>query len=100
MMMLNTGLSGKQGADYQPLVERIVEGWAAGKPPLQATGKPSGYYRLTNYLLEYLVSNGTFPEGVHAMPEGLDRHNNIEPSFPVDFDAIIGNATLPDGAGQ
>ena len=81
---------------YQPLVERIVEGLAAGKPPLEATGKPSGYYRLTNYLLEYIIANGTFPVGVHAMPEGRDRQNNIEPSFPVDFDAILGNATLPD----
>ncbi len=89
MIMLNTVLSGKTGADYQPVVERIVEGWAAGKPLLETTGKPSGYYRLTNYLREYLVSKGTFPKGVHAMPEGRDRHNNIEPSFPVDFDSII-----------
>ncbi|MFZ4525696.1 MAG: hypothetical protein ACOYOE_09140 [Chlorobium sp.] len=80
---------------YQPVTERIVEGWAAGKPPLEATGKPGGYYRLTNYLLEYLITNGNFSTGVHAMPEGRDRHNNIEPSFLVDFDAIIGNATLP-----
>ena len=88
MIMLNTVLSGKTVADYKPLVEQIVEGWAAGKPPLETTGKPGGYYRLTNYLLEYLVANGTLPTGVHAMPEGRDSHNNIEPSFPVDFDSI------------
>ncbi len=81
---------------YQPIVEQIVERWAAGKPPLPATGKPSGYYRLTNYLLEYLVAHGAFPAGVHAMPEGRDCHQNIEPSFPVDFDAVIGDVVLPD----
>ncbi len=88
MIMLNTGLHGKTVADYQPVVEQIVEGWAAGKPLLETTGKPAGYYRLTNYLLEYLVANGTFPAGVHAMPEGRDRNNNIDPSFLVDFDSI------------
>ncbi|MEI7695505.1 MAG: hypothetical protein WCI64_07665 [Chlorobium sp.] len=50
---------------------------------------------MTNYLLEYLVAYGMFPEGVHAMPEGRDRHNNVEPSFPVDFDSIIGELSLP-----
>jgi len=93
--MQNTELPGKTVADYQQVVEHIVEGWAAGKPLLETTGKPAGYYRLTNYLLEYLVANRTFPGGVHAMPEGRDRHNNIEPSFPVDFDGIIGDLMLP-----
>ena len=81
---------------YQPIVEQIVEGWATGKPPLPTTGKPGGYYRLTNYLLEYLVAHGVFPAGVHAMPEGRDQHNAIEPSFPVDFDVVIGDVVLPD----
>lgn len=80
---------------YQPVVEQIVAGWAIGKPPLEATGKPSGYYRLSNYLLDYLLAKNTFPKGIHAMPEGCDRHNNIEPSFPVDFDSIIEGITLP-----
>ena len=81
---------------YQPIVEQIVEGWATGKPPLPATGKPGGYYRLTNYLLEYLVAHGVFPAGVHAMPEGRDQHNAIEPSFPVDCEVVIGDVVLPN----
>lgn len=85
---------------YKVAVEQIVEGWAHGKPVNQSPGstsiKPSGYYRLTNYLLEYVLLHGTFPSGVHAMPEGRDRFNQLEPSFPVDFDSIIGNRTLPD----
>ncbi len=85
---------------YLPVISEIVEGWAIGKPPLASTGKPSGYYRLSNYLLEYLLDEGSFPTGIHAMPEGLDRHNNIEPSFPVDFDQIIGERTLPELVGQ
>ena len=70
------------------LIEQIVERWANGKPLLETTGKPSGYYRLTNYLREYITTHKTLPAGVHSMPEGRDRNNNIEPSFPVDFDAI------------
>jgi len=86
-------------AHYQPLVQQIVEGWAVGKPPLPATGKPSGYYRLTNYLLDYLLANGALPTGIHAMPEGRDRNNVIEPSFPVDFDAIIDASLNLDAVG-
>lgn len=85
---------------YKAVVEQIVEGWALGKPVNQSPGststKPSGYYRLTNYLLEYLLLHGTYPAGVHDMPEGRDRFNRLEPSFPVDFDSIIGDRTLPD----
>jgi len=59
------------------------------------TGKPSGYYRLTNYLLEYIRVHNKLPTGVHAMPEGRDRLNNLEPSFPVDFNTITGGISLP-----
>ena len=85
---------------YQPLVVSIVETWAIGKPPnpspVATSNKPSGYFRLTNYLLEYLVTHGTFPSGIHDMPEGKDRLGNSEPSFPVDFDSILKGFTLPE----
>ncbi|MEI8186211.1 MAG: hypothetical protein WCG19_05920 [Chlorobiaceae bacterium] len=76
-------------ASEQALVEQIVERWAFGKPLLETTGKPSGYYRLTNYLGEYIMVNKVLPTGIHMMPEGRDRFNNVEPSFPVDFDTIV-----------
>ena len=81
---------------YKDVVEEIVEEWAACKPinPTPGSTKPSGYFRLTNYLLDYLTLHHAFPTGVHAMPEGRDRFNNLEPSFPIDFDSIIGNRTL------
>ncbi|WP_368665421.1 hypothetical protein [Chlorobium sp. KB01] len=84
---------------YETLVEQIVERWAEGKPANQMPGststKPCGYYRLTNYLLEYMLLHNAFPAGVHAMPEGRDRFNQVEPSFPVDFDSLIGDAEFP-----
>jgi len=86
----------RKKASYQVVVKHLVDGWAVGRPVLQSTGKPSGYYRLTNYLLEYLLAHAAFPRGIHAMPEGRDRHNNLEPSFPVDFDSMIGDRTLSD----
>jgi hypothetical protein len=102
----NTSVMGKEEQDnpeqkrkkvlYTSLVQQIVDGWALGKPPLQSTGKPSGYYRLTNYLMEYILHNNILPEGIHPMPEGRDRNNNLEPSFLVDFDSIIGDISLPD----
>ncbi len=85
---------------YQPIVQQIVERWAKGKSTLPTTGKPSGYYRLSNYLFEYLVAHGEFPSGVHSIPEGRDCHQNIEPSFPVDFDAVIGDVVLQDSVLQ
>lgn len=90
----------ESGARYQAIVEQIVERWAVGKPKNQSPGstsnKPSGYYRLTNYLLEYVTLNNTLPTGVHTMPEGRDRFNQVEPSFLVDFDTIGREFTLPD----
>jgi len=85
---------------YQSLVELVVERWAEGKPPnpspTATSGKPSGYFRLRGYLLEYLAKNGVFPSGVHMMPEGRDSLGNVEPSFPVDFDEILDGFTLPE----
>ncbi|NTU58671.1 MAG: hypothetical protein HGB00_07100 [Chlorobiaceae bacterium] len=80
---------------YMPAVEAIVERWAVGKPLNPFSNKANGYYRLTSYLLEYLIEHNAFPAGVHEMPEGRDRFNNIEPSFPVDFDVVVGDASLP-----
>lgn len=84
---------------YRPIVELIVERWAVGKPPnpspVATSDKPIGYFRLTNYLLEYLVMNRAFPVGVHSMPEGRDRIGNLEPSFPVDFDCVTRGFSLP-----
>ena len=73
----------------QASIEEIVEQWAFGKPLLASTGKPSGYYRLINYLREYITASNTLPTGIHTMPEGRDRFNQLEPSFPVDFDTLI-----------
>jgi len=85
---------------YKALVEQIVEGWAAGKPvnpsPGSLSTKPIGYYRLFNYLLEYMLLHNAFPEGSHAMPEGRDRFNQLEPSFLVDFDALLEDMSLPE----
>ncbi|NTU53519.1 MAG: hypothetical protein HGA97_07445 [Chlorobiaceae bacterium] len=84
---------------YLPAVEEIVERWAEGKPPnpspAATSDKPSGYFRLTNWLLDYLVTNREFPKGVHQMPEGLDRFGTIEPSFPVDFDPLTAEHPHP-----
>jgi hypothetical protein len=80
---------------YKPIVEEIVDRWAVGKPINQFSGMANGYYRLTNFLLEYLVRERAFPTGVHDMPEGRDRLNRLEPSFPVDFDVIVGETVLP-----
>ena len=88
--------SSSRAAEYQVIVEGIVERWAAGKPKLQSSGKPSGYYRLTSYLLDYIRLNHALPTGIHAMPEGRDRFNNLEPSFPVDFDTITGGMVMPE----
>ena len=86
-------------AGYRALVKQIVEKWAIGKPPnpspAATSDKPSGYFRLTNYLLEYLADNRSFPTGIHAMPEGRDSLGNLEPSFPVDFDLILKGFDLP-----
>ncbi len=87
-------------ARYRALVEQIVESWAIGKPPnpspAATSNKPSGYFRLTNYLLEYLAEHRIFPAGIHDMPEGRDSLGNLEPSFPVDFDLILKGFVLPD----
>jgi hypothetical protein len=80
---------------YRPVVEGIVDRWAVGKPINQFSSKANGYYRLTNYFLEYLMEHRAFPTGVHDMPEGRDRFNQLEPSFPVDFDVVIGDTALP-----
>ncbi len=81
---------------YQATIEQIVDGWAFGKPALQSIGKPSGYYRLTNYLRQYTLAHESLPKGIHTMPEGRDSFNKVEPSFTVDFDSIIKEITLPD----
>lgn len=86
----------RKKALYQATIEQIVEGWAVGKPVLESTGKPIGYYRLTNYLRQHLISHESMPKGIHTMPEGRDSFNKIEPSFQVDFDRIIGEVTLPE----
>jgi hypothetical protein len=88
----------KEEERYKGIVEQIVEFWAVGKPvnpsPGSTSTKPSGYYRLTNYLFEYLCLYSAFPRGVHTIPEGRDRFNNVESSFPVDFDTIIDESML------
>jgi hypothetical protein len=87
-------------AYYQPIVDEIVERWAIGKPPnpspAATSTRPSGYFRLKNWLLDYLVRHGDFPKGVHMMPEGRDRFGELEPSFPVDFDPLTGGRALPE----
>jgi len=74
---------------YRDLVEGLVEKWAEGKPPNPTaespSAKPSGYYRLSGWLFDYLMAHDALPTGVHAMPEGIDRQGRVEPSFPVDF---------------
>lgn len=84
---------------YQPVVETIVERWADGKPPnpspAATSDKPSGYFRLTWWLTDFLIEHGELPKGVHMMPEGRDRFGNIEPSFPVDFDPFTEGVELP-----
>lgn len=85
----------RKKAFYLATVEQIVDGWAIGKPVLESTGKPSGYYRLTNYLRQYIATHESLPKGIHFMPEGRDSFNTIEPSFPVDFNSIIGDISLP-----
>jgi hypothetical protein len=95
---MDTDDRNRREACYRPIVEKIVESWAVGKPPnpspAATSNKPSGYFRLTGYLLDYLVMNGDFPKGVHMMPEGRDRFGQLEPSFPVDFDQLTGEETL------
>jgi hypothetical protein len=98
---MNSPMSNEQSTettDYRSIVEAIVEKWAVGKPPnpspAATSDKPSGYFRLTNYLVEYLVMNRELPAGVHEMPEGRDRFGNLEPSFPVDFDELLQGFTL------
>jgi hypothetical protein len=91
----NTIKREQAAALFRPVVEEIVDRWAFGKPINQFSNKANGYYRFTNYLLEYLVEYKAFPTGVHDMPEGRDRFNQLEPSFPVDFDVVIGDAVLP-----
>ena len=85
----------RKRAFYLATIEQIVDGWAVGKPVLESTGKPIGYYRLTNYLRQYIIGHESLPKGIHFMPEGRDSFNNLEPSFPVDFNSIIGDITLP-----
>jgi hypothetical protein len=99
MDYLNKNNEDEAGTRYRAIVEQIVERWAVGKPKNQSPGstsnKPSGYYRLTNYLQEYVTMHKTLPTGIHAMPEGRDRFDQLEPSFLVDFDPIAGDVTLP-----
>ncbi|TCD47687.1 hypothetical protein E0L29_07260 [Chlorobium sp. N1] len=86
-------------ARYRALVEGIVEEWAAGKPPnpraADPNAKPSGYWRLTGWLTNYLLRHDEFPRGVHPMPEGRDSEGRLEPSFPVDFDRLLGERPFP-----
>lgn len=97
---MNTDNRSQLEARYRSLVEEVVEQWAVGKPPnpspAATSSKPSGYFRLTNWLLDYLVANGEFPKGVHMMPEGRDRFGQLEPSFPVDFDPLTSDRALPE----
>jgi hypothetical protein len=100
MFFMNTDKRIQLETYYRPIVEEIVDHWAIGKPPnpspAATSTKPSGYFRLTNYLLDYLAANGEFPAGVHMMPEGRDRFGQLEPSFPVDFDPLTGGRALPE----
>ncbi|MBN1928258.1 MAG: hypothetical protein JW764_01745 [Chlorobiaceae bacterium] len=86
-------------AMYRPVVEEIVERWAAGKPPnpspAATSDKPSGYFRLTGYLLDYVIRHHALPEGLHRMPEGRDRFGALEPGFVVNFDQVTGDSALP-----
>lgn len=94
--MNNTKTEGeKLKAHYTPVVTEMVESWAEGKPLNPDSGKPNGYYRLTAWLLEYVMRHNTLPKGVHTMPEGRDRFDRPEPSFPVDFNALTEGFVLP-----
>ena len=99
MFFMNTTRSDQLEDHYRPIVEVIVERWAIGKPPnpspAATSSKPSGYFRLTNWLLDYLVKHGEFPKGVHMMPEGRDRFGHFEPPFVVNFDPLIVSKALP-----
>jgi hypothetical protein len=81
---------------YLPIVTEMVDRWAEGKPLNPESGRANGYYRLTGWLLDYVVQHKGLPGGVHAMPEGCDRFNRIEPSFPVDFDTLTEGFSLPE----
>jgi hypothetical protein len=85
---------------YRPVVEEVVERWAVGKPPnpspAATSSKPSGYFRLTNWLLDYVMEHRALPTGVHRMPEGRDRFGAFEPGFVVNFDQIVGDSSLPE----
>ncbi len=80
---------------YIPVVTEMVESWAEGKPLNPESGKANGYYRLTAWLLEYVIRHNSLPKGVHPMPEGRDRFGRTEPSFPVDFDSLTDGFVLP-----
>ncbi|NTW54073.1 MAG: hypothetical protein HGB15_04805 [Chlorobaculum sp.] len=96
---MNTDERNRLEARYRPTVEALIERWAIGKPPnpspAATSNKPSGYFRLTNWLLDYLVVNGEFPKGTHMMPDGRDRFGNFEPPFVVNFDPLTIGRTLP-----
>jgi len=95
--MNDTKTGGKElKARCMPVVTEMVDRWAEGKPLNPDSGKANGYYRLTGWLLDYMEQHGALPNGVHAMPEGRDRLNRPEPSFPVDFDAFTEGFTLPE----
>ena len=81
---------------YLPAVAAIVDRWAEGKALNPDSGRANGYYRLTAWLLDYLVLHRAMPEGIHLMPEGRDKLNRIEPSFPVDFDELTKGFSLPE----
>jgi hypothetical protein len=81
---------------YLPAVTAMADRWAEGKPLNPDSGRANGYYRLSAWLLDYLVRHNAMPAGVHEMPEGRDRHGRIEPSFPVDFDPLADGIHLPD----
>jgi len=83
-------------ARYMQVVTEMVDCWAEGKPLNTDSGKANGYFRLTAWLLEYLMLNNSLPQGVHPMPEGRDRFDRTEPSFPVDFDSLTEGFVLPE----
>jgi len=66
----------------QAVADQIVESWAKGKPLLETTGKPSGYYRLTNYLRDYIATHNTLPirHPHHARrPRQQQQHRTLIP---------------------
>ena len=81
---------------YEPLVRAMADRWAEGKPLNPDSGKANGYFRLSAWLLDYLVQHRAMPKGGHPMPEGRDRHGRIEPSFIVDFDEVTRGFSLPE----